>query len=139
MTALGMDAHTVAVLVRSGRTALVKWYSAESGTPVGSKSVEPNVADMIGVSGHFIVFRRARVILALDTRTGRTSELAQARSVPEGFLSRENASHGSRDSVSTRTGSVATARSARSTSAEPTSQPKSVRECHMKGPPVDSG
>ena len=85
VTALGMDAHTVAVLVRSGRTALVKWYSAESGTPVGSKSVEPNVADMIGVSGRFIVFRRARVILALDTRTGRTSELAQARSVPEGL------------------------------------------------------
>ena len=40
---------------------------------------------MIDVSGHFLVFRRARIILALDTTTGRVRQLAQARSVPEGL------------------------------------------------------
>ena len=85
VTALGLGADTVAVLVRSGQTARVEWYWSRSGDRVGATSVASTVADTIDLSGHVVVVRRGRTILGLNTADGRIRVLTQANSTPVGL------------------------------------------------------
>lgn len=85
VSALGMDAQTVAVIVRSGKEARVEWYSAQSGKPLDASSVPRDVADAVDVSGSTIVLRRGKTILAVDAGTGQVRELARANSTPVGL------------------------------------------------------
>ena len=85
ISALGMDAETVVVLARSGGEAQVAWYSARSGALLEASKVPRGVNDVVDVSGRTIVLRLGKTILAIDTRTGRVRELAQASSTPIGL------------------------------------------------------
>lgn len=85
VTALALDTHTATVLARSGRTARVEWYSVTSGQRLGAKAVPWAVADLLDASGNIVVLRRGRMILALNTVTNRSRQLARARAKPIGL------------------------------------------------------
>jgi hypothetical protein len=85
VTALALDAQTVAVIVRSGRRARVEWYSTRSGRHLGASRVPRDIGDVLSVAGHTVVLQRGRTILALDTATKRIRDLARARSKPIGL------------------------------------------------------
>lgn len=85
VSAIGMDAGTVAVIVRSGTKARVEWYSTSSGKLLGATSVDRAVTNVVDVSGHTIVFGQGRSILSIDTRKGATQGLARASATPVGL------------------------------------------------------
>jgi hypothetical protein len=85
VTAIGMDAGTVAAIVRSGRQARVEWYSARSGEARGSVDVDPAVTDTIDVSGRTVVLARGMRIFAVDTALRRLRELSTSNSKPIGL------------------------------------------------------
>jgi hypothetical protein len=85
VTALALDAQTVAVIARSGRTARVEWYSTRSGRQLGARRVPRELADVLSVAGHTVVLQSGRTILALDLATKLIRDLARARSEPIGL------------------------------------------------------
>jgi hypothetical protein len=83
--AVAVDAETVAVLARTTRSMRIAWFARETGRPVGSVVVPPDVAATIGVAGNTIVFRRNMRIFTLDTVSRRVDLVASAAATPVGL------------------------------------------------------
>jgi hypothetical protein len=79
--ALALSDQVVAVVVRSGRSALLEDYSLR-GRRLGSVHVPLTSAPALAASGNNIVYATGRTIRLLDASSGRTSAIATAGAAP---------------------------------------------------------
>lgn len=78
MKAIAFDAKRIALVVADGRMRTLE-LRTRTGTLTKSLRLYPGAADEISLAGRWIVYRTARTIRIVDTRTSRQSVLTVAK------------------------------------------------------------